>query len=54
MFFRIRITYKTKTGQTITNSMNVEKLPQLDHILKHLDNVMPGTLTVFWTEQEGI
>ena len=54
MFYRIRITYKTKTGQTITNSMNVEKLPQIDAILKHLQDVMPGTLTVFWTEEETV
>lgn len=54
MYYRIRISYKTKTGQTITNSLNVEKLPQLDHILRNLQNIMPGTLTVFWTEQEVI
>ena len=54
MFYRIRITYKTKTGQTLTNSTNVEKLPQIDTILRHLQDVQPGTLTVFWTEQDGI
>jgi hypothetical protein len=54
MFYRVRMTYQTLRGVSVTSTLNMTHLPQLDTILHHLQDVRPGTLTVYWTEEETV
>ena len=52
MRYRYRLEYRTMKGQNMVHSFTGTEI-NLNAILRHLD-YRPGTLTVFWTEQEGI